>query len=377
MSLPGSTPVLPVHKAVTTPDTSHCSNNIFKIIKFRKDNNYGNNRQRHWHHTKLMATISRLDVEESDKPLFVWTKFDDDDSRSLTVRVSDGACTWQGTLCIAELQVMANNSKMPLRSFLDETAKALSRKNMGGLAFVYSIRCLNGGVLELAWKKHLVSDGIKFQVGNIELIPDKSGDCFLLNYSLGCIATLERKIEEAEENCKRSMVERQAAIDSLQACSSIQKKIEDELYGKFKLILNEKKSKIRKLMESNSHLQEQNEEMLRQVWNAKRTGTTTLLSDEHNTKECSTEVERMNSSKQKQGVHMESLLCDAPCKPPSPPPPAKRHRLNNRGARKTKVELPHPPHLSSSKKSKLQPIEHVDQDHGSMSIDSNELLDML
>lgn len=317
-------------------------------------------------------SISRLDIEESKKPLFIWTKFDEDDS--LTVRASDGACTWQGTLCIEELQVLAINSKMPLSLFLDETAKALSRKNMGRLSFVYSIKHLDGGVLELVWKKHLVSDGIKFQVGNIQLILDQSGDCFLLNYSLDCIATLECKIEEVEENCKRSVVERQVAIDSLQACASVQKKVEDELYGKFKLILNEKKSKIRKLMESNSHLQEQNEEMLRQVWNAKQGTTTTLLSDEHNAKD-TTEVEQINLSKQKQGVHIESLLCDAPCKPPSPPPPAKRQRLNNRGSGKTKAELPHPPHLSSIKKQ--QPIEHADQDHSSMSIDSNELLDML
>ena len=315
-----------------------------------------------------MATISRLNIEESE-PLFVWIKFDDEDS--LTVRVSDGACAWKGTLCVEELQVMADNSKMPLCSFLDETAKALSRKNMGNLSYVYTIKHLNGGVLKLAWKK-IVSDGIKFQVGNIELVPDKPGGCFLFNYSLDCIATLEHKIEEAEEKCKQTIVERQVAIDGLQACSSMQKKIEDELYGKFKLILNEKKSKIRKLTESNAHLQDQNEEMLRQVWNAKRTGSTTLISD-HNAKDpCSTEVEQIHLSKQKQGVHIESLLCDAPCKPPSPPPPAKRQRF---GAGKTKTELPHPPHLSSSKKK--QPIEHVDQDHSSMSIDSNELLDML
>ena len=72
-------------------------------------------------------------------------------------------------------------------SFLDETAKALSRKNMGN---VYTIKHLNGGDLKLAWKK-IVSDGIKFQVGNIELVPDKPGGCFLFNYSLDCIATLE------------------------------------------------------------------------------------------------------------------------------------------------------------------------------------------
>ncbi len=52
--------------------------------------------------------------------------------------------------------------------------------------------------------------------------------------------------------------ERQSALDRLEKCAEVKEAVEAELYGKFKLILNEKKAKIRRLMEQLSSLSDRN-----------------------------------------------------------------------------------------------------------------------
>ncbi len=50
------------------------------------------------------TTLCRVDVNGYDEPLFVWTNFEND---LLSVKVSDGACTWQGSLCVEQLKVFS------------------------------------------------------------------------------------------------------------------------------------------------------------------------------------------------------------------------------------------------------------------------------
>lgn len=314
--------------------------------------------------------LSRLHVQERQQPLFVFTTFNE---KSLSVKVSDGACTWQGTLCAEQLEMLAELSKMSLGSFLDETMKALS--GMDEPSFVYSVMSDEAGELEFAWKK--LSDGIKFQLGSINLLPvhNQLVNGLLLNFSLDCVNSLESKIKALEEKCKRLTNERQTALDHLQTCSALRETIESELHGKFKLILNEKKAKIRKLMESKSYLVEQNEEMKRQIWDTK-TGPFKSVEGElvKEKDERSRQTETKARSPSKFATDVESLLCDAASKPPSPPP-TKRRQLN-RGVRKGKVEIPLPPPLDLHS-NKVQNIDANKKKNTELSLDSNELLDML
>lgn len=319
-------------------------------------------------------TVSRLDIEGSTQSLFVWTKYDGD---LLSLKVSDGVCTWQGTLCHEQLHVMADCSKMTLSSFLDETLKAFSRKDMGNLTFVYSIKHCDASAIELAWKKHLISDGIKFQLGSIDLVPapPQSTHNLLLNHSIDCTEVLRHKIDQYEGKCERLIKERQIALDHLQKCSSCKEDTETELYSKFKLILNEKKSKIRKLMECKTHLIEQNDELHRGVWDVKNKASTSLTTRESVTRQPSNtntiRVEEL-TSKSKYGANGESLLSGASYKPRSPPPPAKRQRLN-KCTGKGQIEIPRPPLVTS----KMHDTKNPSTDKNDVSIDSNELLDML
>lgn len=314
-----------------------------------------------------MAALCRLDVEGYDEPLFVWTNFEDD---SLSVKVSDGACTWQGTLCMDQVQELAEMSKIPVDQFLDETMKALSCKSVGGPLFVCSVITTEGGIV-LTWKK--LSDGVKFQLGSINLVaaPNQSVNSLFLNHLLDYVSTLGVKIGDLEGKCRRLTDERQTALDSLQTYSTVQEVLENELYGKFKLILNEKKGKIRKLMDLKTHLTDQNEEMQRKIWDTKKTSVVPFLAAKAETsKNEAMDVEESTVHEAPKQGNVESLLCDAAYKPPSPPPTKKR--CVSKGAKKgNKIALPQPPPLSTSSANKSRHTE------GDMSLDSNELLDML
>ena len=52
--------------------------------------------------------------------------------------------------------------------FREETMKALTRQELGIMNFVYSA-VKKGSTLELTWKKHILSDNIKFLLGSVTL----------------------------------------------------------------------------------------------------------------------------------------------------------------------------------------------------------------
>lgn len=317
-----------------------------------------------------MDAFCELPVEGWTEVLFLWTKYD---GEVLSTKASDGASTWEGSLNEEQFQVMASSCKMTMEAFLDETKKALSRKNMGNLVFVYSVTPSGDGMIELAWKKYLPSDGIKFQLGSIVLtsVSQQPIHHFLLSHSIDCMRRLQEKIRVLEGKCSRLSSERQVAFDELNKSCSLQDNLEKNVFGKFKLILNEKKLKIRKLMEQKSHLVEQNNEMQCQLLDAKIKDPSSSPSA---TDKVNATKEEQRSTNLSSGVAFESLLCDTACKPPSPPP-AKRHRTQ-KDSGKGQVEIPRPPNLSGKMK-----IGHTEKSDSTevlqMSVDSNELLDML
>ena len=330
-----------------------------------------------------LTSLSVLEVEDSCEYLYLWTEYD---GESLSLKLSDGSSAWQGSLTKNQLRGMAEQSKMDFDAYIADTLKALTRKNMGNQSFVYSYIVSDSGSLELVWKKHLLQNNVKFQMGGVDLSPGASKTIHrsFMDYAIES----QEQMKELKEKSERLVSERKSALDELQHRVSLKDEVEKDLLSKFKLILNEKKAKIRKLMELKSHLTDQNEEMQRQVWDMKSAMThghySTTEEKNHVTSAAVVQEQPQDScSSPKAGTNVESLLGDLQCRPPSPPP-AKRRQSKRVG--KGRGEIPRPPVLShdstSSSGSRLQvkPKKHVtknerDTDEGS--VDSNELLDML
>ena len=67
-----------------------------------------------------------------------------------------------------DLKKQSKLVKMNYDDYCNETNKALSRKNMGGLNFMYDVKDLEN-CLKLTWKKHLKKENIKVHVHGIIL----------------------------------------------------------------------------------------------------------------------------------------------------------------------------------------------------------------
>ncbi len=329
------------------------------------------------------SKVSRLSCEGYADSIFIWTECN---GNHLSLKASDGKNTWQGTLGQEQLEELAGESRMPIVEYLQETVKALSHDNMGDPAFVYSAEhSESSGVLHLTWKKQL-SGGVKFQLGSMDLDPcdSQATNCFLLNYCVDRMQDLFRKVEKLDGECDRLITERGDALEMLQKCAALKDETEKDLYGKFKLILNGKKSKIRKLIDSKDHLADQNEEMRRSLWNSKSnmqpTKSESTSKDPSENYHHQTDVPvvvRPALSAAKPGTSVKSLLCDdaGSCRPPSPPP-IKKPRLTKL-SEKDKLVIPHPPHLSSPCSKAKFDKSGVRKKDSEMSVDADELLNMI
>ena len=298
------------------------------------------------------------------------------------MQASDGERGWEGSLSETELEVLASRSKMDVQVYITDTVKALSRQNLGSLSFLYSMKLLEKNKIQLVWKKHILSENIKFQLGEMQLygVHATSTAAALLDFAVTSMDTLQNGKTKLEAKCERLGKERQEVLHDLQECVNIQEKVEKELFSKFKLVLNEKKTKIRNLMESVQHLKEENEELRCKLWSSGSCDassqrekvvvpdatTTPATSAVTNTPAAGPPPTHTTDSTKDA---MTSLLDDVQCRAPSPPP-AKRRR--NTKSRKTVVDLERP--LAKPRAiSRASPVcSSADKE-----LDSDQLLDML
>lgn len=329
-----------------------------------------------------MATLSKLDLENSCQSLFVLSEFQDN---AVSLQVSDGVRAWQGSLSTTQLKALAERSKLTLKSFLTDTRKALSRKDLGELSFLYSAKHLEDDKLELTWKKHILSENIKFQLGQVELCSRPSA-CIvppLISFGIDSISELQQRLGQLEAKCVRLTREREEALQILRQHASIQEQVEKDLFSKFKVVLNEKKAKIRNVMELKRHLVEQSEELRQKLWT--HSTSSSAPADDKVTAaregspekaaaglECQTPpVPNINNSSNSTGAT--SLLGDVQCRAPSPPP-IKRPRHTTR-PHKSLTDLSCP--LATNVSFSTRKTSHISQAKEDKELDSDELLDML
>ena len=345
-----------------------------------------------------MATLSKLELEDSSKCIFVLSEFRTD---SLYLKAFDGSRGWEGSISEMGLRALAERSKTDFPQYVTETKKALSRQELGTQSFLYSVKYLEKkNKIQLVWKKYIASDNVKFQLGEVELSGSSSGSGLassLLDMAVMSIDELLMSNHQLQSQCERLAKERHEVLQDLTQCADIQDKIEKDLFGKFKLVLNEKKAKIKNLMQSVKHLKEENEDLRRKVWskeavsgpsencssepkeqtsaNTKVSTTVEDTNDIHSLDNLSGGVpERVGSSRSGKGTAsggMASLLGDINYRAPSPPP-AKR-RCNKRGHKTvTQLERPLAKARTPTPSASSPPPADKDQD-----LEPDELLDML
>ena len=169
------------------------------------------------------------------------------------LEASDGINTWLGTYPHSNIASVAKNAKMAENDVAMETKRALTTGGFQSEEYTYTaVKHHKDNSLEITWKKYLATDNVKFTLGRVvlETCSDNQLHSRIMNFAVSEIIALKDTIVELKKEKDRYSNERTAVLQRLEKCVNLKEEIECDLYGKFKLILNEKKAKVRRLMES-------------------------------------------------------------------------------------------------------------------------------
>ncbi|XP_012940569.1 DNA repair protein XRCC4 [Aplysia californica] len=200
------------------------------------------------------TVLAEIDVQpQGDGHFYLQTRLKDGGREGFTLTLTDGASVWDGTISEDMLDQLCKKRKMDFNTYVDQTRAAFTRQEMGDLCFEYHLSTQTPETAQLAWKKHLVADDIKFQLGNVKLHkctePVKK-ICSMMSQCISNNRSLQADIKALETTNERLSAERQNALKRLEKCVTAKEELELDLYSKFVAVLNSKKQRIQQLVEN-------------------------------------------------------------------------------------------------------------------------------
>ncbi|XP_070565467.1 DNA repair protein XRCC4-like isoform X2 [Ptychodera flava] len=202
-----------------------------------------------------MARKTLCKLEAGTDEYFLLTTLHEEGEDGFTMALTDGSQAWTGEISIDELESLASDIKMDASEYINQTCKALTREKTGQTTFQYQVKKYKGESIEFSWKKVMDTDRIKFQLGSVVL--EKASDTTetvkeIFDFSIEKMGSLHGKISTLEADNARLSAERGKALKRLEKCVELKENMEKDLYGKFQVLVNDKKAKIRQLKEEAS-----------------------------------------------------------------------------------------------------------------------------
>lgn len=198
----------------------------------------------------ISKTLCRVSGGKEDYYLLNTIHEDSDgDVESFNLALTNGIDAWCGSVSGEYMDRTARKLKMQNTEYVDQCRKALSRKNVGSLNFLYEVKSKDSDI-NFVWKKHLASDNIKFQLGSLTLSEsDNPREVirYIFDSTIESSCILEEQITSLTSDKERLANERATALKRLEKCVAAKEEMEADLYGKFVTVLNDKKVKLREL----------------------------------------------------------------------------------------------------------------------------------
>ncbi|XP_031465392.1 DNA repair protein XRCC4 [Phasianus colchicus] len=221
---------------------------------------------------KMEKTLIRIHpVSDPEAEYFLQVSWEKDISSGFGIILTDGEYAWTGTVSEAEISREAADMEMNREKYVEELKKALifGEESAGKYNFTVSvdeenaqchfsyernlkdgsvsmIKCLN---LTLNYEKNLVGE-MRFRLGSLKLQKvSHPADVVkeLIGYCLDCLGGLQVKNEHLQKENERLFCDLSDVEKRLEKCVEAKEELEADLYNRFVLVLNEKKTKIRNL----------------------------------------------------------------------------------------------------------------------------------
>jgi DNA-repair protein XRCC4 len=226
--------------------------------------------------------------------------------------------------------------------------------------------------MELTWKKHILTNNVKFLLGSVTLnICREQGAIQLLDFAVSALEENQQEIGDLQKENHRLASERQGALARLDKCANLQQDIEKDLFGKFKVVLNEKKAKIRRLMEQLSNVSTQLSQLQQSVKQSASKPAAPLVTDgsgteKHKGRGEAKKDQNSDYETDDEMIHSPSPMVTAkhaPSTPPLRPPGGPGHPVESLLGDPNEREISSPPvkrrrrHVGATSKVKGQPVE--------------------
>ncbi|XP_053152209.1 DNA repair protein XRCC4 isoform X2 [Hemicordylus capensis] len=236
-----------------------------------------------------------LPVSDTDTTYFLQITWEKDIGAGFDVMLSDSQSAWAGRVPEEEISREAADMEMEREKYVKELRKVLlfEERLADKYNFDISKEGVNGECLHFSYEKNLKD--VAFRLGLLKLQKVSSPAEVikeLISYCLDSVAQLQAKNEHLQKENERLLSDLDDIQGKLQKCVDAKEQLEDELYSRFILVLNEKKAKIRSLQKT---LREA-EETVTETTQTRDTVTTSESKLEREDYEESTDEESNNSS---------------------------------------------------------------------------------
>ena len=205
-----------------------------------------------------IKALTEIETEGCCPTLYVLTVYD---KGTLTLKVSDGKQLWDGTFHRVALASMAEKAKLAVDTFMKQSLHALTQCGNEAVTYAFSTSTGSSNNLVFAWKRYVVSENVKFQIASVTLQQSSETISSMLEFAVSSISSLKEDISSLTKMVENLKRERSQALEKLEQCATLKEDLESDLYGKFKLVLNDKKAKIRLFNEQMKALTEENQRL--------------------------------------------------------------------------------------------------------------------
>lgn len=179
-------------------------------------------------------------IEIEEKKFYIYSTFNDVE---LHTHLTDGLVSYNGKLDAQQQEELSSLVDMDMENYTSLLRQAFGFVKTDN-KFFYTLSKEN---MKFSWKQGL-DNGIKFQLGSIVLQNDKSSNVSnILDVVAKQLEQLKNRVDLLEESKKIVEKEYKTAVKRMGACSDTKRKVEQELFSKFCVVLNSKKAKIREL----------------------------------------------------------------------------------------------------------------------------------
>ncbi|XP_048384120.2 DNA repair protein XRCC4 [Stegostoma tigrinum] len=198
-------------------------------------------------------------LSSPDTVYYMQISWEKDLGSGFTVTLCNGEQAWSGRVSDNEVTMEAKEAEIDRQKYVDELRQALTmgEERMKTYSFDF-FKDNDKDVFHFLYEK-LMQD-ISFKLGSVELrkVSDSTEIIKgLIDYVLHCNRELQDKNEHLQQENERLMCDRNYSLKELEKYVKAKEELEQDLYSRFILVLNEKKAKIRSLQEKLKCIDEQ------------------------------------------------------------------------------------------------------------------------